>query len=187
MPCNCHQWCNQCCTTRPRQARRLFCREHREHGDAADNLQTPVDWTLAILRRQEGEMSLTRDELSQSACSRERTSHATPARRHQTGLDPLCPTLFAPGLAPQTPPRPPLHPCALKLTFSREGHLRGHRRRTGDLAGRRGITLIAPPAHHPLLYKARQNILAQRQFWCTEAESGISRYPKGLCPINFTH
>src|SRR5439155_22301656 len=63
-------------------------------------------WTLAILRRQEGEMSLTRDELSQSSCARERTAHATPARRHHTGLDPLCTTLFAPGLAPCPAPAP---------------------------------------------------------------------------------
>jgi hypothetical protein len=29
VPCNYRRWRNHCCTTRPRQARRLFCREHK--------------------------------------------------------------------------------------------------------------------------------------------------------------
>jgi hypothetical protein len=44
-------------------------------------------------------MSLTIDELSQSSCYRKRTSHATPARRHHTGVGPLRAIVFAPGLA----------------------------------------------------------------------------------------
>src|SRR5262244_3509178 len=55
--------------------------------------------TLAILSRQEGRMSRTIDELSQSSCYRRRTSYATPAGSDHTGLDALGATVFAPGLA----------------------------------------------------------------------------------------
>jgi hypothetical protein len=58
--------------------------------------------TLAILSRQGGEMSLTIDDLYQSSCYRGRTSHATPARSHHTGLAAFCTTVFAPRLAPCT-------------------------------------------------------------------------------------
>src|SRR5918994_4539827 len=45
-------------------------------------------------------MSYTIDDLCQSSCYRRRTSHATPARSHHTGLGLFCTTVFAPGLAP---------------------------------------------------------------------------------------
>src|SRR5215475_13277272 len=64
------------------------------------------DLTLAILSRQEGRMSLTIDELSQSSCYRRRTAYAAPARSDHTGLSALCATVFAPGLAPCAAPAP---------------------------------------------------------------------------------
>src|SRR5262249_29987998 len=45
--------------------------------------------TLAILSRQEGGMSRTIDELSQSSCYRRRTSYPTPAGSDHPGLDAL--------------------------------------------------------------------------------------------------
>ena len=44
-------------------------------------------------------MSRTIDGLSQSSCYRGRTSHATPARRHHTGVGTFGTTPFAPSLA----------------------------------------------------------------------------------------
>src|SRR5882724_5092411 len=57
-------------------------------------------WTLAILSRQEGRMSLTIDELSPKFMLTKETCHATPARRHHTGLSAVRTTLFRPCLAP---------------------------------------------------------------------------------------
>jgi hypothetical protein len=45
-------------------------------------------------------MNLTIDELAQSSSYRRRTSHATPAGSHHTGLSPVCTTLFAACLGP---------------------------------------------------------------------------------------
>ena len=77
----------------------IHCRIRFE-GDPVhcDILRSVSYSTLAILRRQEGRMSLTIDDLCQSLCSRGRTAHATPARRHHIGLGPVCTTLFASGL-----------------------------------------------------------------------------------------
>jgi hypothetical protein len=55
--------------------------------------------TLAILRRQEGGMCPTIDELSQSSYYQWRTAHATPARNGHTGVSSVSATVFAPGLA----------------------------------------------------------------------------------------
>src|SRR5687768_2538973 len=72
--------------------------------DFYDNrfLMFVLDSTLAILSRQEGRMSRTIDELSQSSYYRRRTPHAAPARGNHTGLSALCATVFAPGLGPRT-------------------------------------------------------------------------------------
>jgi hypothetical protein len=51
-----------------------------------------------FLSRQEGGLSLTIDELSQSSCVRRRTSHSTPAGNAHHGVSPLCATVFRPGL-----------------------------------------------------------------------------------------
>src|SRR5919108_6419267 len=64
----------------------------------------PSTATLAILRWQEGEMSLTIDALSQRACARRRTSPAPPARRHHTGRGPVCTTVSPARLAPRARP-----------------------------------------------------------------------------------
>src|SRR5882724_7309243 len=56
--------------------------------------------TYAILSRQGGAMSCTRDDLGQSSCDRRRTAHAALARSHHTGLSPVRTTLFAACLAP---------------------------------------------------------------------------------------
>src|SRR5205807_1133758 len=56
-----------------------------------------INWTLAILNRQEGGMSFKIAELFQSSCYRRRTCHATPARSDHTDIGTLCATLFAPG------------------------------------------------------------------------------------------
>ena len=96
-------------------------------GNVSNMLFPYLDSTLAILSRQEGEVYLTIDELCQSSCSRRRTSHATPARSHHTGLVPFCTTVFAPGLAP----RPAVAP-------GRDPRPRGahrHRRLAGDGSG----------------------------------------------------
>ena len=72
-------------------------------------------------------MSLTIDELCQSSCSRRRTSHATPARSHHTGVGTFCTTVFAPGLGP----------CPA-FAPGRDARTRGahrHSRLAGDRAG----------------------------------------------------
>src|SRR5882672_6590316 len=71
------------------------------HTTARDERDPPcnfmsylLNWTLAILSRQEGEISLTIDELCQSSPYRRRPSHATPARSDHTGLGVFCTTVF---------------------------------------------------------------------------------------------
>ena len=74
-------------------------------------------------------MSLTIDDLCHSSCDRRRTSHAPPARSHQTGLGLFCTTVFAPGLAPCS---------ALRLGgHSRPWCTHGDSGMTGDGAGGR--------------------------------------------------
>jgi hypothetical protein len=53
-----------------------------------------------MLRRQEGELSLTIDARCQSSCARRRTLHATPASSHHTGLGAFCTPVFGPRVAP---------------------------------------------------------------------------------------
>jgi len=85
------------------------------------------DWTLAILGRQEGRMSLMIDDLNQSSYYQRRTSHAAPARRDHTGLGPLRATLFGACLAP----------CPMLARGGDAGpwNPHGHGRPTGDGAG----------------------------------------------------
>src|SRR5215831_10072784 len=54
-----------------------------------------------FLSRQEGERSLTIDDLCERSCYRRRTAHATPARSYLTSLSPFCATLFPAGLGPR--------------------------------------------------------------------------------------
>jgi hypothetical protein len=54
---------------------------------------------LAILRRQEGEMSLTTDELSPKFMLSKEISHATPAGSDHTGLRALDKTISLSSLA----------------------------------------------------------------------------------------
>jgi hypothetical protein len=60
--------------------------------------------TLAMVSRQEGGISRRIDDLSQSLCSRWRTSHVPPAGSHHMSVSSRCTTLFEPGLAPRGDP-----------------------------------------------------------------------------------
>ena len=65
-----------------------------------------------VLRRQEGEMSQTREERCQRSSERGRSAPATPAGSHQSGLGPVGPTRCAAGLAscPTLAPRGAAYP-----------------------------------------------------------------------------
>jgi hypothetical protein len=114
-------------------------------------------------------MSLTLDELSPRSFSRRRTSHATPARRHHTGLGPVC--------TPVVPAR--LAPCPA-LASGRDAGPRGpHRdgRLTGDRAEQRTPRherpsrlepgdVVPAPGQPPPVGAARHQPAAPRDVYC---------------------
>jgi hypothetical protein len=82
--------------------------------DKKTHMCCPLHWTLAILRRQEGRMSLTIAELFPKFMLTKETCHATPARCHHIGLRAVRTTLFGRRLAP----------CAV-LALGGDAHARG--------------------------------------------------------------
>jgi hypothetical protein len=132
--------------------------------------------TLAILSRQEGRRSRTIDELSQSPCSRRRTSHAAPARRDHPGLGALCATVFAPGLAPRAALAPGCDPhawCTYRHGRLGDGvgsrappHQRPSGVEPGHVVGAPGQpNLVGPPHHWPRASGSAYYAGSRRHSW----------------------